>query len=100
MTSSLAYNHTQMPGIQNQELSFGFLQNYVRNLIDFENSVLGGSDNLDKIEQYLSQGHNVVVLANHQTEADPGASTSTSLYISNPNKHVLGGKCYLRAHVP
>ena len=55
------------------------MQNYVRNLIDFDNSVLGGKDNLDKMEQYLSEGHNVVVLANHQTEADPGTSFSSNL---------------------
>ena len=42
------------------------LQNYVRNLIDFENSVLGGKENFDKIEEYLSKGDNVVILANHQ----------------------------------
>ena len=50
------------------------MQNYVRNLIDFDNSVLGGSENFDKIEEYLAKGENVVVLANHQTEADPGTA--------------------------
>lgn len=55
------------------------LQNYVRNLIDFENSVVGNLQNFDKIEQLLARGDNVVVLANHQTEADPGIITLSKL---------------------
>lgn len=51
------------------------VQNYVRNLIDFENSVVGNIHNFDRIEELLAKGDNVVVLANHQTEADPGKST-------------------------
>ncbi len=48
------------------------LQNYVRNLIDFESSKVLNLQNFDRIEEYLARGDNVVVLANHQTEADPG----------------------------
>lgn len=48
------------------------MQNYVRNLIDFDNSVVGHLGNFNKIEQLLAKGDNVVLLANHQTEADPG----------------------------
>ncbi len=48
------------------------MQNYVRNLINFNISVLGHLENFDKVASYLEQGHNVVMLANHQTEADPG----------------------------
>lgn len=48
------------------------LQNYVRNLVNFDISVVGHLDNFDKMQSYLDQGDNVVCLANHQTEADPG----------------------------
>lgn len=48
-----------------------FGQRYVRNLIDFDNSVVGHLEIFDEIERQLSAGENVVMLANHQTEADP-----------------------------
>lgn len=48
------------------------LQNYVRNLVNFAISVVGHLENFDKMQAYLDQGDNVVCLANHQTEADPG----------------------------
>ena len=52
------------------------LQNYVRNLVNFDISIVGHLDNFDKMQSYLDQGDNVVCLANHQTEADPGAVLS------------------------
>jgi glycerol-3-phosphate O-acyltransferase len=42
-------------------------------LINFDISVLGHLENFDKMAAYLEEGHNVIMLANHQTEADPGA---------------------------
>ena len=54
-------------------VSVRLLQNWVRNLIDFSKSVVGHLDNFDKIEAYLAAGENVILLANHQSEADPGA---------------------------
>ena len=54
-------------------VSVRFLQNWVRNLIDFSKSVVGHLDNFDRIEAYLAAGENVILLANHQSEADPGA---------------------------
>ena len=50
------------------------VQNYVRNLIDYSNSVVGNLHVFDRIEALLAKGDNVVMLANHQTEADPGNS--------------------------
>lgn len=35
---------------------------------------MGNIHNFDRIEELLAKGDNVVVLANHQTEADPGRS--------------------------
>lgn len=49
-------------------------QRYVRNLIDFDNSVLGHPEIFDTMEAQLAAGENVVLLANHQTEADPAVS--------------------------
>jgi len=45
----------------------------VRNLVDFQNSVVGHLERFDAIAAYLAAGDNVGMLANHQTEADPGA---------------------------
>jgi glycerol-3-phosphate O-acyltransferase len=50
---------------------YEFGQNYVRPLIDYRNSYLGNIGLFDEIEGYLKQGENVILLSNHQTEADP-----------------------------
>lgn len=50
---------------------YTFGQNYVRPLIDYRNSYLGNLKVFDEIEKNLKEGHNVILLANHQTEADP-----------------------------
>eukprot|EP00271_Cylindrocystis_brebissonii_P016841 TRINITY_DN4142_c0_g1_i1.p1 TRINITY_DN4142_c0_g1~~TRINITY_DN4142_c0_g1_i1.p1 ORF type:complete len:478 (+),score=76.40 TRINITY_DN4142_c0_g1_i1:258-1691(+) len=50
---------------------YNFGQNYVRPLIDFKTSYLGNEAMFDTIDQQLTDGHNVVLLSNHQTEADP-----------------------------
>ena len=44
----------------------------MRNLVNFDISVVGHVDNFDKAAEYLARGDNVIMLANHQTEADPG----------------------------
>lgn len=62
---------------------YAFGQNYVRPLIDFRNSYLGNTSTFDKIDQQLRDGHNVVLLANHQTEADP-AVMALMLEASHP----------------
>ena len=54
---------------------YEFGQRYVRNLINFEESVLGHPEIFDTIEAQLAAGENVVMLANHQTEADPAVRT-------------------------
>ncbi|CAM6066071.1 unnamed protein product [Sphagnum tenellum] len=50
---------------------YEFGQNYVRPLIDYRNSYLGNIGVFDEIEGYLKRGENVILLSNHQTEADP-----------------------------
>lgn len=51
---------------------YKFGQNYVRTLINFNKSVVGHIDRFEKLQQQLDAGENVILLANHQTEADPG----------------------------
>ena len=36
-----------------------------------EQSKLEGITNIEKIESYLTQGDNIILFSNHQTEADP-----------------------------
>jgi len=51
--------------------SFGL--DFVRPLVDKSISTLTGAVNLEEILHHIEQKHNVVFLANHQTEADPQA---------------------------
>lgn len=51
---------------------YAFGQRYVGSLIDFGASAVGHVERFDEISRQLEAGHNVVLLANHQTEADPG----------------------------
>lgn len=50
-----------------------FALDMVRPLIDSKNSTLETHKNLDTITDILSKGENVILLANHQSEADPQA---------------------------
>ena len=51
---------------------YKFGQDYVRTLINFNKSVVGHLDRFKKVQEQLDAGDNVILLANHQTEADPG----------------------------
>lgn len=50
---------------------YNFGQRYIRGLVDFSKSVVGHVDRFAVLREQLKAGHNVVLLANHQTEADP-----------------------------
>ena len=50
---------------------YNFGLDFVRPLVDIENSCVYGFENIEKMLKQLSQGENVILLANHQTEADP-----------------------------
>ncbi len=52
---------------------FAFGSTLFRPLIDFNHSFLYGRENLQTIESILDKKENVVIFANHQTEADPQA---------------------------
>lgn len=60
-----------------------FGQEYIRPLIDFRNSYVGNLNLFSDMEEKLRQGHNVVLISNHQTEADP-AVIALSLERTNP----------------
>ncbi|PPR88465.1 hypothetical protein GOBAR_AA32225 [Gossypium barbadense] len=62
-----------------------FGQNYIRPLIDFRNSYVGNLSLFYEIEEKLKQGHNVVLISNHQTEADP---IIISLLLEKTNPHI------------
>eukprot|EP00878_Enallax_costatus_P002142 GHUV01002310.1.p1 GENE.GHUV01002310.1~~GHUV01002310.1.p1 ORF type:complete len:410 (+),score=143.65 GHUV01002310.1:222-1451(+) len=63
---------------------YNFGQRYVSSLINLNNSFLGHAERWNKIAEQLAAGHNVVLLANHQTEADPGVFAHM-LESSHPN---------------
>ncbi|KAG8084250.1 hypothetical protein GUJ93_ZPchr0010g7873 [Zizania palustris] len=60
-----------------------FGQNYIRPLVDFSNSYVGNISIFHDMEEKLQHGHNVVLMSNHQTEADP-AIIALLLERSNP----------------
>lgn len=48
-----------------------FVQNYIRPLVDFRRSYVGNISLFHEMEDKLRQGENVILISNHQTEADP-----------------------------
>ncbi|KAG8382530.1 hypothetical protein BUALT_Bualt05G0087000 [Buddleja alternifolia] len=60
-----------------------FGQKYIRPLIDFRTSFVGNIFLFDEMEKKLEQGENVILISNHQTEADP-AVIALLLESTNP----------------
>ncbi|KAL8107649.1 glycerol-3-phosphate acyltransferase, chloroplastic-like [Apium graveolens] len=48
-----------------------FAQDYIRPLINFGNSYVGNISLFNQMEENLRQGDNIILISNHQTEADP-----------------------------
>ncbi|GMJ04980.1 ACYLTRANSFERASE 1 [Hibiscus trionum] len=69
-----------------------FGQNYIRPLIDFKNSYVGNLSLFHEIEEKLKQGHNVVLISNHQTEADPAV---IALLLEKTNPHIAENLIYV-----
>ncbi|CAA6657255.1 unnamed protein product [Spirodela intermedia] len=73
-----------------------FGQNYFRPLIDFRKSYIGNVSLFHDAEEKLHQGHNVILISNHQTEADPAIISllleKTSPYISENMTFVAGDR--------
>ncbi|XP_038888414.1 glycerol-3-phosphate acyltransferase, chloroplastic isoform X2 [Benincasa hispida] len=71
---------------------YTFGQNYIRPLIDFENSFVGNLSLFKDVEEKLHQGHNVVLISNHQTEADPAI---ISLLLEKTNPYIAENMIYV-----
>ncbi|GLT80604.1 hypothetical protein SLA2020_520350 [Shorea laevis] len=69
-----------------------FGQNYIRPLIDFTNSYVGNVPIFYEIEEKLQQGHNVVLISNHQSEADPAV---IALLLERTNPHIAENMTYV-----
>ncbi len=52
---------------------YKFGLDFIRPLVDMSVSSIVGMTNFNEILSHLRQGHNIILLANHQTEADPQA---------------------------
>ncbi|WMV43336.1 hypothetical protein MTR67_036721 [Solanum verrucosum] len=50
---------------------YKFGQNYIRQLVDFRSSYVGNISVFGEMAEKLKQGDNVVLMSNHQSEADP-----------------------------
>ena len=62
---------------------YAFGQRYCGNLINFDTSFVGNAEGFRRIRSQLDAGDNVVVMANHQSEADPGVWAWMTQYISS-----------------
>lgn len=73
-----------------------FGQNYIRLLVDFRTSYTGNISIFDEIEDNLQKGHNVILMSNHQTEADPAVIAllleATHPYIAENLIYVAGDR--------
>ncbi|XP_068650539.1 glycerol-3-phosphate acyltransferase ATS12, chloroplastic-like isoform X2 [Aristolochia californica] len=63
---------------------YTFGQKYIRPLLDFRKSYVGNILLFNEIEEKLQQGHNIIFISNHQTEADP-AVIALLLETTHPN---------------
>ncbi|KAK9144241.1 hypothetical protein Sjap_004144 [Stephania japonica] len=75
---------------------YRFGQNYIQPLIDFRRSFVGNVSLFHEMEDKLREGHNVILISNHQTEADPAVIASllesTNPYIAENLTYVAGDR--------
>lgn len=69
-----------------------FGQNYIRPLIDFGRSYVGNIACFHDMEKKLQQGHNIVLISNHQSEADPAV---IALLLETTNPHLAEKMTYI-----
>ena len=60
---------------------YAFGQRYCGNLINFRSSYVGNVAGFREVKAQLERGENVVLMANHQSEADPGVWAWMTQYI-------------------
>ncbi|KAK9120503.1 hypothetical protein Syun_018120 [Stephania yunnanensis] len=75
---------------------YRFGQNYIQPLIDFRRSFVGNVSLFHEMEDKLREGHNVILISNHQSEADPAVIASllesTNPYIAENITYVAGDR--------
>ncbi|KAJ9537015.1 hypothetical protein OSB04_029748 [Centaurea solstitialis] len=69
-----------------------FGQNYIRPLVNFRESYVGNVSVFSVMEEQLKQGDNVVLISNHQTEADPAV---IALMLETTNPHISENIIYV-----
>ncbi|XP_058085693.1 glycerol-3-phosphate acyltransferase ATS12, chloroplastic-like [Magnolia sinica] len=69
-----------------------FGQSYIRPLIDFRKSYVGNIALFSDMEEKLQQGHNIVLISNHQSEADPAV---IALLLDTRNPHLAEKLTYV-----
>ncbi|KAL9992758.1 putative glycerol-3-phosphate 1-O-acyltransferase [Helianthus debilis subsp. tardiflorus] len=73
-----------------------FVQNYIRPLINFRESYVGNVSLFHEMEEQLKKGENVILISNHQSEADPVIISllleTTSPHISETAIYVAGDR--------
>ncbi|KAL8112729.1 hypothetical protein AgCh_020149 [Apium graveolens] len=73
-----------------------FAQEYIRPLIDFRHSYVGNISIFNDMEEKLQKGENVILISNHQTEADPAVIAllleSTHPYIGEGVTYIAGDR--------
>ncbi|KAK4493217.1 hypothetical protein RD792_017913, partial [Penstemon davidsonii] len=73
-----------------------FGQKYIRALVDFRSSFLGNMSIFNEMEKKLHQGENIILVSNHQSEADPAVISllleSTSPFIAENMICVAGDR--------
>jgi hypothetical protein len=79
-------------------LLFSFLchrgNEFLKPLIILDQSILRGADNLNKISEYVAKGDNIVILSNHQTEADPQVCLTCVIEVTD-SEYSLKEECSL-----
>ncbi|WOG90055.1 hypothetical protein DCAR_0209296 [Daucus carota subsp. sativus] len=75
---------------------YTFAQDYIRPLINFGHSYVGNISLFSEMEEKLRQGDNVILISNHQTEADPAVIAllleSTHPYIGEGVTYIAGDR--------
>ncbi|MED6205947.1 hypothetical protein PIB30_022393 [Stylosanthes scabra] len=71
---------------------YTFGQNYIRPLIDFKNSYVGNMPLFVEMEEKLKKGQNIILMSNHQTEADPAV---IALLIEKKTPHLAENMTYV-----
>lgn len=78
---------------------YQMLQRFSGNLIDFDTSFVGHAERILEMKQAIERGENVLILANHQTEADPGIwswmTESLAPNLANDMFYVAGDRVVL-----